>query len=823
AVTQAAARLSDARSRIARAEAVLVGFERRKESERVRLDKLRASLEALGSRRIELAQEHDVWLARLEGLRGGKAQTASRKEELEAELRRLREAIHASDQHVAGLREHATERRSRLRSLEEIAQRFEGVGAGVRAVMTRFGASDAERRERGVLGLVADLLECPEELTPALVGALGERLQHIVMRDLPSGRTVLDFLRDGDLGRATLLPLAPARVVGLRPEPPAGEGVRGRLADLVRYRAEHDALVRHLLGDVFVVEDLEMALGCVRAGYRGASLVTLRGEVVQSDGALTGGKHDDAAAHLLEVHREIRELGVVVAELDAELGEAVGVHGELRRELALRQAEMDAARNEAHGVEIAIVEVEKDLRSSERERERLERDVQRMQSEIAVLNEALRLADQEESEARHEIDGARTSEEEADQVLASARGVLASRREAAEEQSQRVTELRVRAAQARQRAESDRGALERLGRSIEELDAREERLRGDLLAGARQQGVLIGKIVVEREELLSKVREAMDAREAVTSVREVYEQARFALTEGEAQLKQLRSRVEEASAEMSALSLRERELSLAIEHLLEQIHERHQLDLRRVIGDYHDRILPDAAVRGRIDELLRLIQRMGEINLMAIEEYEENSTRYETLRAQKEDLEEALIKLDRAIRQMNRESRRLFRDAFLAVNERFKLVFPQLFSGGKAELKLTEPDDLLESGIEIIAQPPGKRLGSLELMSGGEKALTAVALIFSIFQYKPSPFCLLDEVDAPLDEANVGRFAAAIRQMTDRSQFIVITHSKRTMEHADVLYGVTMEQPGVSKTVSVELRGEAKQASDDGSAAAAVA
>ena len=205
---------------------------------------------------------------------------------------------------------------------------------------------------------------------------------------------------------------------------------------------------------------------------------------------------------------------------------------------------------------------------------------------------------------------------------------------------------------------------------------------------------------------------------------------------------------------------------------------------------------------------------MGAINLTAIEEYEEKSVRYEKLKAQNDDLQDALKKLEKAIREMNRESRRMFKEAFVAVNERFKRIFPALFRGGKAELRLSDPSDLLESGIDIIAQPPGKKLGSLELMSGGEKALTAVAMIFAIFQYKPSPFCLLDEVDAPLDEANISRFAHAIQQMTDRSQFIVITHSKRTMEFTDVLYGVTMEQPGVSKLVSVELKGEKRPVPD---------
>jgi chromosome segregation protein len=270
------------------------------------------------------------------------------------------------------------------------------------------------------------------------------------------------------------------------------------------------------------------------------------------------------------------------------------------------------------------------------------------------------------------------------------------------------------------------------------------------------------------------------------------------------------------------LALRDRELDLDLRRLLEQVAERHDMDLRHALIDYHHRDTPDPSVQSRVDELQRLISRMGTINLLAIEEFEEKSTRYEYLKGQKIDLEEALGQLERAIRKMNRESRKLFREAFEAVNLRFKKVFPELFAGGRAELKLSNPEDLLETGIEIIAQPPGKRLGNLELMSGGEKALTAVAMILAIFQYKPSPFCLLDEVDAPLDEANVGRYAEAIRQMTDRSQFIIITHSKRTMEFADMLYGVTMAEPGISNLVSVELRqGQAKREAREDQAAVA--
>jgi chromosome segregation protein len=227
---------------------------------------------------------------------------------------------------------------------------------------------------------------------------------------------------------------------------------------------------------------------------------------------------------------------------------------------------------------------------------------------------------------------------------------------------------------------------------------------------------------------------------------------------------------------------------------------------------------PDEETRARISEIQGLIDRMGSVNLDATREYEEAEKRFAFYSSQKADLDKALEDLAKAIGQMNRESKKLFEETFEAVNAKFQEIFPRMFRGGRASLRLTNPDDMLETGIDILAQPPGKKISSIELMSGGEKALTAVSLIFAIFQIKPSPFCILDEVDAPLDEANVARYNEMIRAMTDRSQFILITHIKRTMQMVDVLYGVTMQESGVSRLVSVKVnetataRGKATEA-----------
>jgi len=346
----------------------------------------------------------------------------------------------------------------------------------------------------------------------------------------------------------------------------------------------------------------------------------------------------------------------------------------------------------------------------------------------------------------------------------------------------------------------------RLTRSTEELGQRARRLSEELLANARSFGEHAALLVAHKERL----GEALDVAQAraaeLATTRAEAEAIRADLVTREAGLRELRERLDACREELAGheMSLRERQMGLR--HLLESVAEKFRgLDLARVVGDYHLRPPPDAETRGRTQELGTLIERMGSVNLDAVREHEDAEKRYAFYSEQKADLDKALADLERAIAQMNRESKRLFSDTFEAVNQRFKEVFPRMFRGGRAELKLTNPEDMLETGIEILAQPPGKKLSSIELMSGGEKALTAVSLIFAIFQFKPSPFCILDEVDAPLDEANVTRYNELIRTMTDRSQFILITHIKRTMQSADVLYGVTMQESGVSRLVSVRL------------------
>ena len=806
ALGNARAWLSEGRARMAGAEAVLAGYGARRQEIKTRLERLQEETEASAAREVEFRQQRGELEGKINGLRSGKVETAERQTEIEASLVQQKKALQQADAEVDALREKLAVTSSRLRSLDEIHERFEGVGAGTQAVMTEY-TRDVGDTHSGLVGLVADRLECDAEHTRALGAALGASLECLLVEDTDSALRAAAYLAREEKGRAAFLPRAPSSGPRVVPPFPTGSGIVGPLTSLVRHSQSDDAWVRHLLFDVLVVDGLETAARLHREGFAG-KLVTLDGQALLSDGAVVGGANDESATHLLRLQREIRELEQTAASQKGELERAVGEQGRLRAAIAERQAAIDSVRARAHDSELEILGAERDLQALEMELRR----IAERRSEISLAETeakaALSQIEVDESNTNRELADARRHVTDAEEATRVAESILGERRRVVEKQAARATEVKVEATQSRERADRERSVLAQLDRALAQLNAREDRLREDVAIADRDQGQAAGRILLHRGRVSEAAHEAASAREQLSSLRGKFDEAQVKLGESEAALKELRAALEERSNELNELTLRDRELALSLEHLVEQVRDKHRVELAYVLGDYHDRPIPDAEIAARAEELQRLIDRMGEINLTAIEEYEENAERYEYLTSQRRDLEEALTKLDKAIRQMNRESRAMFREAFTGINERFKRIYPLLFRGGQAELRLTEPQDMLETGVDIIAQPPGKRLGSLELMSGGEKALTAVALIFAIFQYKPSPFCLLDEVDAPLDEANIGRFADAIQQMTDRSQFIIITHSKRTMEYADVLYGVTMEQPGVSKLVSVELRGE---------------
>jgi len=796
---------SAAASQVAAATAKLAGLERRTDEMRARESKLHEDMSGLAAQREGLETHRDELVQQVARLEADRQTAAAERGDLEQKLDDLRQALLKSEKALEVSRSALAQQRARLEALEDMRARLEGVGDGVKHLMAKGDPT--------LLALVVDRIQAPAELTVAVASLLGELLECVVVDDVARAVELLAELARDKKGRASVIPRSPRRADKKVGEQLEGPGVMGPLLDRLVCAPEDQALVAALVGDAVLVEDARRALELSsRAG--GRTLVALDGTVVYPDGRVCGGSGDTVASELVDEQREMRDLRTTCAALLVDVETEVAAHQKLREEMSGLGATLDQARQKVHETEIALASVQKDEKKTAEQVASAEHRLASVNTELADIGQKLAEGGHEQAEAERALSEGEAVLRQTEAAAKSATATAAKWREQVALQLSVVTERKIRLARVREQVASTRSTAERLGRSGDELAARLARLEQDIDEIARQTGETAAQLVETEGLLVDAAGAAQLAEAALSEARRVFDEARTVLGEREASLKGLRIALSEAS---ESLASHERTLERLVynrEHLLGSVREKFRgLDLLRVVGDYHMLPSPDEEHAHRISELSSLIDRMGPVNLDATREHKEEKTRLVFYSEQKADLEKALEDLRRAIARMNRESRRLFRETFESVNERFKLLFPKMFNGGRGELHLTAPEDLLETGVEIVAQPPGKKLGNIELMSGGEKALTAVSLIFAIFQHKPSPFCILDEVDAPLDDANVGRYNELIREMTHSSQFILITHVKRTMQSVDVLYGVTMQEPGISRLVSVKVNESAQRRS----------
>jgi chromosome segregation protein len=666
-------------------------------------------------------------------------------------------------------------------------------------------AAAGEARLRGVVGTVADLLDVPRELERAVEAALGEKLQWVVMETFEAAKDALGYLGRSDGGQATFLPLdwlngTPEAHVGTDP------GVVGLAETLVA--SGHPRLVANLLGSVVVVRDLGSAERLYSQNGHDTSFVTVGGEVLSPPGALGGGRATGGGdASFLARKRAIRDLGAEILRLEGEVEEAQ----ERGRRAEARVAALDdiqrARASAREAAEADRLSASKDLEQVVREGERVGLMLEALRAEVAQLRGD---ATSVETEARTQ------------------RQLLAEVEATAARVASEITEL--------------------LGRI--ELDSQEEGRRSQAFLDAQLElAALAGRIDTIESDLVRNQSDEAEAQDRIRTGEERLETLRARLEEGSAERRRLDDRADAVRAERDGIesiarvaseAVRERvdavthasdelrvsesdlnrasravqehairlaELRVRRQDLEADVRRRFEVDVEALrLAHDPERDMDEA--RGRLETVTQRISALEPVNLIADEEYRELDERLAFLRTQHDDLASSMRDLDKALRGMTRTAQERFLEAFEAINRNFQELFTRLFEGGRAELRLVEApegEDPLETGIEMVAQPRGKRLQAISLLSGGEKALTGLALLFAIFYYRPSPFCLLDEVDAPLDDANIHRFTRVLRELSTQTQFIVITHNRKTMEAADVLYGVTMEEPGLSRIVSVNL------------------
>ncbi len=741
-----------------------------------------------------------------------------------AEIAGRREATHQERDRIADRLEEAIERKkslettiratkdrlsaqsSRLRSLLELEQSLEGYQKGVQAVMSARKDGGATERLGTILGLVADMIETDPKYELAIEAVLGDRLQYVVVGSQADSLKAIDYLKSESGGRSTFLPSSPREI---RTEPfvkNGHQGVIGPALGVVRYQDNYSNVAQYLLGDVVVVDTLQTALHLWDGNGFQKTLVTLAGEIVDPWGAVTGGQLETNGTGMLTKRREIkdleREVSVLegqVAELDTEMKALEGtIESDKKIEAELAQA--------VHRTEIELVNGEKDcgtvrddIKRSEQRRVTLdagasERADRRKDLSDGVEKSAGTLRDLEAGQSNAQAN------------IESLQRDLAHRKESLETARTGITEIKMEVTALQEKQDAAARNLAAFAQSESDLAERLKKSEAELSDIATKLGELESIITAAEAEIGEHIKTLEEERRVLVSKQEAHSRTTEALRAYEDQARKSRHDIETVQKALSANEVKRTELRMKIEHLKDNIWATYHTELEAVVQELGQFEINIEESRLRLDELRQKIDQLGPINVDALQEYNELKERHDHLSVQQKDINESIDNLKKTIAMLDGETKDLFTEAYNAIHEKFKEVFSILFEGGKAELVLLDESNILESGIEIIAQPRGKKFQSITLLSGGERALTAIALLFAAFLVKPSPFCMLDEVDAPLDEANITRFTRLLKEMSSRSQFIVITHNKRTMEMADALYGITMEEPGSSKIVSVTLR-----------------
>lgn len=817
-----------AREALARAEAALTAARdelyRLTEAARDRRNLAQAEEKARGqlAERLERVQEEAAAAAdavaaarellaearqRQEELQQRREQAAQALEAARAAQEQAQAEAEAAGERLARLRERGEAVASRLGLLEELKAGFEGFARGSRTVLLA-----RERQEpwaRGVAGAVAEVVRSEPEYEKAFEVALGGAIQNIITETDQDAKACIEALKRMKAGRATFLPLNTIRPATLRPdELRSVERVPGYLGcalDLCRFDERFRPALANLLGRVLVARDMDAALAMGRACDFRIRIVTLEGEVLAPGGALTGGSQEGRSAGLLARERELEEL---TAEREALRQQYAAAQEALQRARSRRQqAEADRAAREQQLQQLDLA-----LTGARAEVQRLEGEVRRLQDEAtARAGEAEALAGQlagdtaatERLLAEAEALEARARAWEAEELPRAAAAAEAARAET-EAAAAAVTAIRVRLAELSQ---SERSLAERVDGLVAEeaatrAEAEERRAALAGLAARRQE--LVAQVARTQEELAAAARERDDlaARQQELQARQL--QAREQVADREREIRSLRRSQTEAAAQLSQAEVEEARLQAELEGLVQRLQEQHGLTPAQVAGRELDEAMLHLA-RQRVQGLKEAIRELGPVNLGAIEEHQEAQERYQFLIQQRADLEEAKQALYRAIDELDHRMESHFLSAFRTIQREFQQVYQELFEGGKADLVLLDEANLLETGVEIMVQPPGKKMTPLPLLSGGERAMTAIALLLALLRVRPSPFVVLDEVEAALDEANVERVGRYLKRYSEETQFICITHQRGTMEVADALYGVTMEGTGISRVVSVRL------------------
>ena len=684
---------------------------------------------------------------------------------------------------------------ARKKTIEELENNYEGYNHAVKHVM-KSGLP-------GIHGVVAELIRVPEGYETAMETALGNSLQNIVCDDEDSARRAIVSLKENRAGRMTFLPLTSIRG---RETPDAGikneKGVLGFGPECISCDSKYDSIISYLLGRVVLVDSMESAIRISRK-YRGILVVTLDGEIINERGAITGGKFKNKTGNILDRRAEINQLGREIEDLNRKQSRALEKLEKVREEIGSLTDKASRLEESIRAGEHALLMKENEISMAENVLADLKNSGDKVNRELESISREQENSLRMIGEIRKSIAEKEAAIKEAESLCNEKLSLHEERKGEFNSLSEEITAARITVTAAQEQKSHAEEMMERINRELSDIE---------------------GDIARRRQQLESMEAEKRELTEGSTGIDGIISRQEAVKAEAE-------QRLEEVSGEKAALAGKISEMNAAREELNRKIQvlqdQKYDLDVRRAknetqLESFKEKLwedfevsyiqamefkAEDFALSRAVKENRQIrnrIRELGEVNVGAIEEYQVVKERYEFLTGEREDVQKAMDDLNRIISEMDKTIKTRFRESFDRIVINFEKQFKELFGGGHAELRLSDENNPLESNIDIVAQPPGKKLQNINLLSGGEKTLTAIALMFAVLQAKPTPFCILDEVEAALDDANIDKFIHCLRKF-DNVQFTLVTHQKATMEHADVLYGVTMPEKGISKVLSLSL------------------
>ena len=751
----------------------------------------------------------------------------TRNEELTGQISTGRQVLDEKSSALAGQVKHVQtlelERntaRSKYNTLKKMEDNFEWYRDGVKAIMRASSDRTEEQNDEqpaiseelvgNVLALMADIIEADPAYETAIEAILGESLQYIIVKDQNAGVKAIDYLQQHNSGRSGFIPVASVKPIASdsATSPPAA----GLLLNHITVKTGFEEIARAILGDVVLTETIEEAIELFNKNGVNQRIVTRNGDVISHQGILVGGSKDKLSG-ILAKKNEIKELkrqdAILAQKIDTARSEQHDLESEVQR-LEINLQKLIEQKNRITEDEIeaekVLYKAGEDLKNARRHLEIIQLEQEQLLGEASDIDDEMTKYNAALSKVSAEINAAQN------QVAGLSENISTVSSEM-EEFNQAVVNLKLKLTALNARLENSNSSLKRLKEFHHDGLARLDQLSREITL-KKQKGEASGQAVSDHEKKLTQMYGTIERLDDAIGLSEAdYQEIDTRLQESDSKISAIRTRQEKTLEKFRMLELEQSQLKLKRENIANRLEERYHdsyedLKSRQSENIDVDEITAELSIEEMEADLARSkekIAKIVDVNLGAIKEYEQLKDRFEFLETQRDDLLKAIDDLQTVIRKINKITQQKFTETFGKINEKLTEVFPRLFDGGEAKLILIEPEKPLESGVELMIHPPGKKLTRLSLLSGGEKALSAIAFIFSIFLIKPASFCLLDEIDAPLDDANIFRFNDLLQIIGENSQIVVITHNKRTMEFADMLFGITMEQKGISKVVSVNF------------------